>query len=357
MFSDDIGNDSWPIRSRGPDHPHLQCALRLASRNRSAGSPHAARNPRFAPNPLPRAGEGANRRWFRHALAVLMAGLGALLAFTALAQPIVVRDDRGTEHRLVRTPQRIVTMLPSLTEMAWVLGAGARLVGVDRFSNWPADIARLPRLGGLEDAHIEAIAALEPDLILASTSSRAMERLEALGFTVVRIKSESHDDLKRALDRVATLLGTPAEGARVWARLEHELAAAAARVPSALRGQRVYFEIGGGPYAAGTTSFIGETLARLGMANIVPAALGPFPKLNPEFVVRAKPDIVMGVQRELALLAQRPGWQSLVAVREQRLCGFDYAQYDMLVRPGPRLGEGAALLADCLVRLDAAGKR
>mgnify|MGYP000703400206 CR=1 FL=1 len=55
-----------------------------------------------------------------------------------------------------------------------------------------------------------------------------------------------------------------------------------------MRRTRVYFEVNRAPYAAGTSSFIGETLTRLGVANIVPAALGPFPKLNPEFVVRAK---------------------------------------------------------------------
>lgn len=271
----------------------------------------------------------------------------------ATSGPIVIQDDRGVTHRFAKPPQRIVTMLPSLTEIAWVLGVGPRLVGVDRYSNWPAEVDRLPHLGGLEDAQIEAIAALKPDVVLASTSSRAMERLEALGFTIVRLKSESHADVRRTLERLARLLGTPDEGPRVWARLERELAAAAARVPPALRGQRVYFEIGGGPYAAGTSSFIGETLARLGLVNIVPPELGPFPKLNPEFVVRARPELIMGVQRELAGLPQRPGWAALPAVRQQRLCGFDSLPYDMLVRPGPRLGEAAGLLADCLVRVSA----
>lgn len=274
-----------------------------------------------------------------------------LLAAAALAQPIVVRDDGGTEHRFAAPPQRIVTMLPSLTEAAWVLGAGPRLVGVDRYSNWPEAIAALPRLGGLEDAQIEAMAALKPDVVLASTSSRAMQRLQALGLHVVRLKSDSHEDLRRTLQLMAQLLGTPEAGARVWDRLQHEIDAAAARVPPALRGQRVYFEIGGGPYAAGPASFIGETLTRLHMGNIVPAALGPFPKLNPEFVVRARPDIVMGLRSEQAALARRPGWNGLAAVREQRLCAFDAAQYDLLVRPGPRMGEGAALLADCLAAL------
>jgi iron complex transport system substrate-binding protein len=280
-----------------------------------------------------------------------------LLSPVVTAQPVQLRDDRGTEHRLNAPPQRIVTLLPSLTETAWVLGAGSRLVGVDRYSNWPAEIAKLPRLGGLDDAHIEAIAALRPDVVLASTSSRAVERLEALGFTVVRLKSETHADVRRTLDLVARLLGRPDEGARVWARLSREIEAAAARVPPALRGQRVYFEIGGGPYAAGSGSFIGETLARLGMANIVPPDMGPFPKLNPEYVVRARPDLIMGVQREQAALLARPGWNALPAVRERRLCGFETPRYEMLIRPGPRLGEAAGLLADCLARLAPGAER
>jgi iron complex transport system substrate-binding protein len=281
----------------------------------------------------------------------------ALVPSWGAAQPILIRDDRGTEHHLNAPPRRIVTMLPSLTETAWVLGVGSRLVGVDRYSNWPAEITKLPHLGGLDDAQIEAIAALKPDLVLASTASRAMDRLEALGFTVVRLRSESHADVRRTLDLVARLLGQPDAGTRVWAHLTREIEAAANRVPASLRGQRVYFEIGGGPYAAGTTSFIGETLARLGMGNIVPPQLGPFPKLNPEYVVRARPDLVMGVQREQAALMARPGWNALPAVRERRLCGFETPQYEMLIRPGPRMGEAAGLLADCLVRLETAAAR
>ncbi|MDE2612198.1 MAG: ABC transporter substrate-binding protein [Burkholderiales bacterium] len=303
-------------------------------------------------------GRGLRRRRFW--LGALWLGAlwlaGAWLA-TARAAPVAVRDDRGVELRLTAPPRRIVTMLPSLTETVWVLGAGARLVGVDRYSNWPAAVAQLPHLGGLDDAQIEAIAALRPDVILASTSSRAMDRLQALGFAVVRLKSETHADVRRTLAVVAALLGTPERGQQVWAGIERQLDAAAARVPPALRGQSVYFEIGGGPYAAGTSSFIGQTLARLGLVNIVPAALGPFPKLNPEFVVRARPDLIIGLRRDMSTLAERPGWGALAAVRERRLCGFDSDDYDMLVRSGPRLGEAAVLLADCLGRLAAPAAR
>jgi iron complex transport system substrate-binding protein len=276
----------------------------------------------------------------------------AALCLPAFGQALLLRDDRGTEHRLSAPPQRIVTLLPSLTESVWALGGGSRIVGVDRYSNWPAELAALPRLGGLDDALIEAIVALKPDLVLASTSARSLDRLEALGVPVLRLKSESHADMRRSLNLLARLLGTPAQGEQLWSRLQQETQAAARRVPASLRGQTVYFEIGGGPYAAGTTSFIGETLAALGLANVVPAELGPFPKLNPEFVVRARPQIVMGVAREQKTMAERPGWAGIPALARQRVCAFETPQYEMLIRPGPRLGEAAALVADCLQRLE-----
>lgn len=299
-----------------------------------------------------------HRCWRPPALGLIGLALsGAALAGPAAAQPLLLRDDRGVEHRFEQPPLRIVSLLPSLTEAAWVLGAGPRLVGVDRYSNWPAGIGSLPRLGGLDDAQIEALVRLRPDAVLASTAARSLDKLDALGIRVLRLRSDSHADVRRTLGLLAQLLGTPEAGERAWAQLEQQMAAAAARVPASLRGQRVYFEIGGGPYAAGATSFIGETLARLGMANIVPADLGPFPKLNPEYVVRARPQVIMGVQREQAALLARPGWQAVPAVRERRLCGFSSADYETLTRPGPRLGEAAALLAACLERLGAQAAR
>lgn len=270
----------------------------------------------------------------------------------AAAQAIELRDDRGMAHRFAAPPRRIVTLLPSLTESVWALDGGDRLVGVDRYSNWPAELAHLPRVGGLDDMQVEAIVALRPDVVLASTSASSPDRLEALGVRVLRLDSETHAGVRHTLGVLAQLLGRPAGAERVWARLQRDLAAAARRVPAALRGQRVYFEIGSGPYAAGTGSFIGETLERLGLANIVPAQLGPFPRLNPEFVVRARPDLVMGLQRDQEAMAARPGWASLPAIRDGRRCGFAMPQFDLLVRPGPRLGEGAGVLADCLQGLE-----
>ncbi|MET0350122.1 MAG: ABC transporter substrate-binding protein, partial [Rhizobacter sp.] len=104
-------------------------------------------------------------------------------------------------------------------------------------------------------------------------------------------------------------------------------------------------------YAAGRSSFIGESLALLGLGNIVGPELGPFPKLNPEYVVRAQPDIIMAVDRSAATMAARPGWSTVKALRDHRVCAFAPDRYELLIRPGPRMGEAALALADCLAGL------
>jgi iron complex transport system substrate-binding protein len=280
-----------------------------------------------------------------------------LFALTFAAQAVSVRDDRGRTIEFATPPQRIVTLLPSLTETVCALQACARLVGVDRFSNWPAQIASLPRLGGLEDAQIERIVALEPDLVLAAQSARVVERLEGLGLKVLALEPRNLADTRRVLESVALALGSPGAGEALWRSVEARVAAAALRVPPALRGKRVYFEVAATPYAAGAASFVGELLARLGLGNIVPAALGPFPQLNPEFIVRAQPDLVMASAPNLAEMARRPGWSTLTALRTRQACGFPLARYDLLIRPGPRLGEAADEVVGCLARLAAAAAK
>lgn len=274
--------------------------------------------------------------------------IGLLLALWLPAQAAwQIIDERGVQVTLAAPPQRIVSLLPSLTETVCALGACQRLVGVDRYSNFPAAVRALPQVGGGLDPNIEAIVALQPDLVLMSVSSRAAERLEALGLKVAALDTKSHADVRRVLGQVDKLLGTHA-APRVWQAIEAGIAEAARSLPPAARGLRVYFEVSRGPYAAGEASFIGETLARLGARNVVPASLGPFPKLNPEYVVRADPDVIMIGNRSMQAMAPYPGWQRIKAVREQRICVFPNEEAETIVRPGPRMAEAAWLMARCL---------
>lgn len=285
--------------------------------------------------------------------------LGALLlraAPTVQAAGITVVDDRGRTVELRQPPMRIVSLLPSATETVCALQACERLVGVDRFSDWPQQIQALPRVGGLEDAQLERIVALKPDLVLAGPFARAVDRLEALGIVVLVLEAKEISDIRRVLEATAHALGSPGAGETLWRRLNERIDAAAAHVPIRMRGQRVYFEVAPGPFAAGEASFVGQTLERLGLGNIVPAAHGPFPKMNPEFVVRARPDLIMASERDFATMAARPGWVRLEALRSGRHCVFPDEFFPVLLRPGPRLGEAAEAIADCLDGLEGAGR-
>lgn len=268
---------------------------------------------------------------------------------SAQAAGVHITDDRGVTVRWDAPPQRIVTLLPSLTETVCELGQCHRLVGVDRYSNWPASIAALPSLGGGIDPNVEAIVALRPDVVLLAQSSRVVQRLEALGVKAVALEPKNHADVQRVLGQVALVLGVDARATeRLWRQIDAGVSAAAQSLPARMKNTRVYFEVNQAPYGAGTASFIGETLTRLGVQNILPASLGPFPKLNPEFVVRANPDVIMVGDLHFAGMAHRPGWRGIRAVREQRLCVFSEAESDVLVRPGPRMAEAARLMARCL---------
>ena len=270
----------------------------------------------------------------------------AWLCATA-AQALQVTDDRGVMLSFPQPPQRIVSLLPSLAETVCELGHCGRLVGVDRYTNYPASLQKLPQVGGGLDPNIEAIVALKPDVVLMAKSSRAAERLEALGIQVMALEPKTYADVQRVMLKLGQLLEVP-DAQRVWRAIDAGVSAAAQSLPEQVRGTRVYFEVNQGPYAASEASFIGETLTRLGVKNIVPAKLGPFPKLNPEFIVRANPDLIMVGQDSADGMAQRPGWHSIRAVRERRVCIFPAEQANVLVRPGPRMAEAARLMAQCL---------
>jgi len=288
------------------------------------------------------------RSWRALARAALSLATLVLTTTAAVAAPITIQDDRGHTVTLPDVPRRIVSLLPSLTETICELGDCAKVVGVDRFSNFPASVQKLPRLGGLDDTSIEALVALKPDVVVAGVSARVIDRLEGLGLRVVALEPKSMNDVQRVLGKMGRLLGKEDDARRLWNRVDGHIAQSAATLPPAARGLSVYYEVDAGPYGAGTASFMGEILARLGAKNIIPAELGPFPKLNPEFIVRADPQVIMVGQRNAAGLPQRPGWSAIRAVKQQRICVWVPAESDVLVRPGPRMSEAAALMARCL---------
>jgi iron complex transport system substrate-binding protein len=169
----------------------------------------------------------------------------------------------------------------------------------------------------------------------------------ALGIPVFALEPKTHADMQRVIGKIGQLLEVP-DAQKLWREIDAGVNAAAQSIPAPVRGTRVYFEVNRGPFGAGEASFIGEILTRLAVKNILPAKLGPFPKINPELVVRENPDLIMVGQANLEGMEQRPGWGNIRAIREHHVCVFSPQQSDVLVRPGPRLAESARIMAQCL---------
>lgn len=287
----------------------------------------------------------------------LSRGFVLATSLAALAPAAMALHAAPAEPVLAAEPQvvarRIVTLQPSLTEIVCALEACDRLVAVDRHSDWPRSVDGLPRVGGLADANLELILAARPDLVILGPHQRVAERLKSLGVRVLMLDGKTHADMRRNMEAVASVLGRPGAGLALSDRINARLDKLRASVPARWKGRRVYFELHSGLAAASEASFIGETLALMGLTNVVPASLGPFPSLGPEFAVRADPDLLILHGAQAKPLEERPGWKTMRAVREQRVCRIPPAGFDVMIRPGPRVDEAAEQLLACLQAVDA----
>lgn len=297
-----------------------------------------------------RRGTGLRRVCARMGLLIGLCMALAVQAPQALAQ-VRLQDDKGSSVTLAQPPQRIVSLLPALTESVCALGACQRLVGVDRYSNHPAEVQRLPRVGGGMDPALEAIVRLKPDLVLVATSTPQLARLRQLGLAVLALEPQTLDEVPRMLATLDRALGTEASAA-LWQRtqkaMQARMAAERARSTSA---PKVYFEVSDTPHAAGPKSYVGQLIRQLGWLNVVPETLGVYPALHGEFIARADPDWILIGDVGVRDGHKRPLWSQLRAVRQGRVCAFSEAQVDVLVRAGPRVVEALDALLQCAERL------
>ena len=273
--------------------------------------------------------------------------LALLSTAAATTYPLTVTDDLGRQVTLNREPRRIIAMLPSHTETLIAIGAGSQLIAIDVYSNYPKSITdNLPKVGSGYQPDLEAIVAFKPDLVLAdeSSGSRLTEKLAAAGLTVYGGTAQTYSEVFEKIAVLGKLTNHETGALNLITSMRTELntlQASVARLPKV----GTYYEIDPTPYSVGPNSFIGELINRAGGKTIVPAALGDFPKLDPELIVKANPQVMVGLTPAEAAI--RPGWATLKAVQSGRVFKPSNEERDALARPGPRLP--AALRA--LIRL------
>lgn len=272
---------------------------------------------------------------------------GLSLGF-ATTYPYTVTDELGQQVTLDKEPMRIVTMIPSHTEIICALAACEKLVAVDEFSNYPLEVNALENLGSAYSPNIEAIVALAPDLVLVDEYSGIADALRGLGIVVYAGTAQSFEEVFEMFMVIGALINRETEAAVLSGEIQGSIAAIEALVADR-EPKTVYFEIDATPYSVGPGSFIGVLLEKAGAQNIVEATLGDFPQLDPEYIVAADPDVIIladapyGESRES--LAARAGWDSLSALKTGSVFELSQEQVDMSNRSGPRIAEAVELFA------------
>ena len=254
--------------------------------------------------------------------------------------------------------QRIVSISPTATEMLFAIGAGDRVVAVDKFSYYPEE-APVTDLDGW-NPNIEAIAGYEPDLVVLQASEEVIGSLEALGITVVNQGGpSSFDEVYAQISELGVATGLEAQAAEVVADMEADIAALVDDAPDA-SGSSYYHELDDTLFSITSDTFIGEVYGLFGLANVADPADADgsaygYPQLSEEYLLDADPDLIfladtLCCDQTAQTVSERPGWDQLSAVRDGNVIELND---DIASRWGPRLVDFVAAISQSLQAFDA----
>ena len=253
-----------------------------------------------------------------------------------------VTDETGRSVRIPQPVRRIVSLAPSLTETVYALGLQDRLVGDTEFCDYPPDAQKKTKVGGAINPSIEQIAALHPDLVLATKGLNRLETVHALdnlGISSYATDPHTVNDIIASSKKLADLLGVPDAGASVAAEMEHHLVALQQHLASS-PAKRVLFVVWHQPLiSVGKHTFIADALRYAGAVSIVDAEQD-WPQVSLEEAVRLQPDYLVFAASHseasppgLEALSTLPGWSILEAVANRRYAVIS----DAVNRPAPRI--------------------
>ena len=276
----------------------------------------------------------------------------------ATDQAIVLTDGLNRTVTLDQPAQRVVSLAPSNTEILFAIGAGSQVVGRDEFSDYPAEAAKLPSIGGsMGEYNNEAIVNLKPDLVIASELNTAeqVQTLEALGLKVYLLSNPTDlDGMYKNLEIVGELTGHQADAAKLVQSLKSRVAAVEEKLKNVSDQPLVFYELDStdpnAPYTAGSGTFIDTLMSMAKGRNLGDILDGQYAHTSLEELVVKNPDVILlgdytwgGVTPQD--VAKRAGWEKLSAVQNGKVFTFD----DNLVsRPGPRLVDGLEALVNQL---------
>ncbi len=283
---------------------------------------------------------------------VLMFAAGALNA------EVRATDDYGRQVVLAAPARRVVSLAPHLTELMYAAGAGAHLVGALEYSDYPSEAKRLPRVGSEARIDLEALVALNPDLVVAwpnSGSTAAVERIARFGIPVFRSEPRELEDIARTIETLGRLAGTQG-AAGAAARAFRTRAARIERAYAQRPRVRVFYQVWNRPLITVNADHVISKAMRLcGGENVMAGLPALAPEIDRELVLRADPEVIVASGAD----GRRPAWldewrafPTLAAVRGGNLYAI---RPELLQQHTPRLLEGAEVL--CRILQDVRVKR
>lgn len=280
-----------------------------------------------------------------------------LLAACKPVAPETFTDFLQREVTLNQPAQRIVSLAPSNTELLFAVGAGGQVVGREDFSDYPAEAQELPSVGGsMGDYNLEAIVALQPDLVLLTElhSPELVQSLEGLGLTVYYLGNPVVlEDLYTNLEIVGKLTGHENEAAVLIGGLKARVNTVDELVATTNSRPVIFYELDATdpakPWTAGPGTFVDQLVNRAGGVNLGSSLSGAWVQVSQEELIIQDPDMIFlgdaayGTTPEQ--VASRAGWENLQAVTKNQIFSFDD---DLVSRPGPRLVDGLVEFARLL---------
>jgi len=243
---------------------------------------------------------------------------------------------------------RIVSLVPSLTEDLFAIGAGDRIVAVTQADDYPPRVKRLPAVASFSSVNDEAIARLRPDAVVGiPAQERLTMALRDAGIATVFLRDDSYDDIFTDIAALGALTGKRSAANELIRSLHAKTAQLERRLKPNRRPVRVLVVVNAKPIiAAGNRSFISTMVALSGASNAV-SVNQPYPVLSDEAVLERQPDaIVTDDQTQLVGMLKQEPWRSMRAVRAGHIFVLDKRHADVFERPGPRYNEGISWLID-----------
>lgn len=282
-------------------------------------------------------------------MTALLAALAGLLLLAAPAAGFTARDMLGREVTLAAPPRRIISLVPSVTEIVFALGAESALAGVTDFCDYPAAARQKPRVGGMIDPSLEAIVALQPDLVIATTEGNREEtvaQLKRLGIPTYLVAAHRVSDVTALIVRVGELTARRDAASALVARLEQRITAVTRAVLGRPRPRVLYVLWPEPLIVPGRASLVTELIRLAGGESITASEGDSYPRYSLEAAVARAPDVVLLANHGAGTgPIEEEKWRSLTKLPAIRAGRLHRVNGDLLHRYSPRLVDGLEQLA------------